>query len=63
MQASESVAEISVNGVLESVVRVPSDCVPSLMAYLEKRGALFPMAILLRVFVANWRTGVDLSKL
>lgn len=54
-------AEISVNGVLEEMVRVPRDCVPSLLAYLGKRGDQFPMALLVRIFVANWRGGVDLS--
>lgn len=55
-------AEISVNGVLEEIVRVPKDCVPSLMRYLAKRGDQFPMSLLVRIFVANWRGGVDLSR-
>jgi hypothetical protein len=61
MQASELVAEISVNGYLEELVRVPEECAPSLMAYLARRGDQFPMALLVRIFVANWRGGVDLS--
>lgn len=62
MQASEVIAEISIDGVIDELVRVPKDCVPSLMRYLGKRGDQFPMSLLIRLFVANWRGGTDLSR-